>query len=37
MSMAPSAPRSGFALDLLICSEAIVAVAIDGREAATES
>jgi hypothetical protein len=31
-SKAPSAPRSGFALDSLICSEATVAVAIDGAK-----
>jgi hypothetical protein len=35
MSRAPSAPRSGFALDNLICSEAKVAVAIDGAKAIT--
>jgi hypothetical protein len=29
-SRAPSAPRSGFALDFLICSEATVAVVIEG-------
>jgi hypothetical protein len=28
--MAPLAPRSGFALDILICSEATVAFAVDG-------
>jgi hypothetical protein len=32
MSRAPSAPRSGFTLDILICSEATVAVAIDGAK-----
>ena len=32
MSRAPSAPRSGFALDILICSEPRVAVAIDGAK-----
>jgi hypothetical protein len=31
-SRAPSAPHSGFALDSLICSEATVAIAIDGTK-----
>jgi hypothetical protein len=30
VSRAPSAPRSGFALDTLICSEERLAIAIDG-------
>jgi hypothetical protein len=30
VSRAPSAPRSGFTLDTLLCSETFVAVAIDG-------
>jgi hypothetical protein len=30
LSRAPSAPRSGFALDSMICSEVFAAIAIDG-------
>jgi hypothetical protein len=32
VSRAPSAPHRGFALDIVICSEATVAVAIDGAK-----
>jgi hypothetical protein len=37
LSRAPSAPRSGFTLDSLICSELFVAVAIDGAARSNEA